>query len=157
MTNRNDRLKATQKAYAQWEENTEFTTEYGASDEEESRFIEKLAEVDPQLKENFMNDEIVNLNKIVDLGFQEALEDEYLSRVAEERISSGGGEKGISLDELITQLGFTHKEIEALAESEHGTDLFFESQNLSQTTRERLLLSMDDGSYSLLPTVERDK
>lgn len=53
MATREERLKATQKAYAEWSEKTDFITENEASDEDEAKFIEKLIEVDPQLKENF--------------------------------------------------------------------------------------------------------
>ena len=53
MATREERLKATQKAYAEWSEKTDFITENGASEEDEAKFIDKLIEVDPQLKENF--------------------------------------------------------------------------------------------------------
>lgn len=49
MATRAERLKATQKAHEEWAEKTPFVTEYEASDEDESKFLEILLKIDPVL------------------------------------------------------------------------------------------------------------
>ena len=92
----------------------------------------------------------VEPNDIVDEGFQEALEYEYLSGLVQERIASFDKGKSISFDDLIVSLGFTREEVEDWAEEDRGIDLVNESLSLAKSTRERMLSSMDDGSHSLL-------
>ena len=42
MTTRREKIKAIQEAYAKWEESVEFTSETGASDEDESRIMAEI-------------------------------------------------------------------------------------------------------------------
>jgi len=164
MTNREDRLKATQRAYAQWSETADFVTDNEASDEDESKFIEQLAKVDPQLKKNFGKEQEgikeshqVDISSLSDEGYQEALEDEYLGMIVRERLADSNHSELISFDELCAKFGFTREELEASAEEDRGTELVNESKILSKSARERMLLSMDDGSHSLLPNVKDNK
>lgn len=41
---REERLKATQRAYEQWSEMTQFVTDTGASDEDESKLLDTMLE-----------------------------------------------------------------------------------------------------------------
>ena len=45
MTSRRDRLKAIQEAYANWEQGVRFTSETGASDEDESRIMDEVSTI----------------------------------------------------------------------------------------------------------------
>lgn len=161
MTNREDRLKATQRAYAQWSETADFVNDNEASDEDESKFIEQLAKVDPQLKKTFSKEQEgshqVDISSLPDEGYQEALEDEYLGMIVRERLADSNHSESISFDELCAKFGFTREELEASAEEDRGTELVNESKILSKSARERMLLSMDDGSHSLLPNVKDNK
>ena len=42
MTSRREKIKAIQEAYAKWEESVEFTSETGASEEDESRIMAEI-------------------------------------------------------------------------------------------------------------------
>ena len=42
MTTRREKIKAIQEAYAKWEESVEFTSETGASEEDESRIMAEI-------------------------------------------------------------------------------------------------------------------
>lgn len=42
MTSRRDKLKAIQEAYANWEKDVKFTSETGASEEDESRIMAEI-------------------------------------------------------------------------------------------------------------------
>jgi len=164
MTTREERLKATQRAYAQWSETADFVTDNEASDEDESKFIEQLAKIDPQLKENFGKEQEgikespqVDISSLPDEGYQEALEDEYLRIIVKERLATSNLTKSISFDELCTKFGFTQEELLSSIEEDKGTELVNESKTLSKSMRERMLLSMDDGSHALLPNVKDNK
>ena len=56
MISREERLKRTQKAYEEWSEKTPFVSEDEASDVDESKFVEILLNVDPDLR-RFQNDD----------------------------------------------------------------------------------------------------
>ena len=45
MTKRRDRLKAIQEAYDNWEQGVRFTSETGASDEDESRIMDEVSTI----------------------------------------------------------------------------------------------------------------
>jgi hypothetical protein len=42
MTTRQERLRAIQEAYSNWEENVKFTSDTGASDEDESKIMAQI-------------------------------------------------------------------------------------------------------------------
>ena len=42
---RRDRLKAIQEAYSKWEEGVKFTSETGASDEDEAKVMEEISTI----------------------------------------------------------------------------------------------------------------
>lgn len=43
--NRREKLKAIQEAYAKWEEKTKFTSETGASDEDEAKIMDEITTI----------------------------------------------------------------------------------------------------------------
>ena len=45
MTTRREKLKAIQEAYAKWEEGVAFTSETGASDEDESKIMDEVSTI----------------------------------------------------------------------------------------------------------------
>jgi hypothetical protein len=81
-----------------------------------------------------------------DEGFIEALDNEFIGQLVQERLADYDPASSVSLDALIIELGFDPAELRVEAGIEYSRE------NIGALdSREIMLASMDDGSGSLIP------